>query len=88
LVEGRRSLVEFRAPRDDNEKQRFRPGVMQGQPVIRGTRLPVYVIVEAIAAGDSRGELLRAFPFLAVEDIESSYRWYLENLLTGAGGAR
>ena len=40
-----------------------------GQPVITGTRLPVYVIVQAIAAGETRDELLNAYPFLTEEDI-------------------
>ena len=48
------------------------PGVMLGQPVIAGTRLPVYVIVQAIAAGDGPKELLDAYPFLTTEDIEAA----------------
>jgi uncharacterized protein (DUF433 family) len=48
------------------------PGVMLGQPVVKGTRLPVYAIVEAIAAGDTREHLLEAFPFLTAEDIEQA----------------
>jgi uncharacterized protein (DUF433 family) len=48
------------------------PGVMLGQPVITGTRLPVYVIVQAIAAGDGPEELLEAYPFLTVQDIEAA----------------
>ena len=48
------------------------PALMLGQPVITGTRLPVYVIVQAIAAGDNADELLEAYPFLAAEDIEAA----------------
>ncbi len=48
------------------------PGLMLGQPVIAGTRLPVYVIVQAIAAGDGPKELLEAYPFLTAEDIEAA----------------
>jgi len=48
------------------------PALMLGQPVITGTRLPVYVIVQAIAAGDNADELLKAYPFLAAEDIEAA----------------
>ncbi len=48
------------------------PGLMLGQPVISGTRLPVYVIVQALAAGDGKKELLQAYPFLAAEDIEAA----------------
>jgi uncharacterized protein (DUF433 family) len=48
------------------------PRLMLGQPVITGTRLPVYVIVQAIAAGDSHKELLEAYPFLTVQDIDAA----------------
>ena len=48
------------------------PGVMLGQPVVTGTRLPVYVIVQAIASGDTTTELLNAYPFLTKEDIEAA----------------
>lgn len=48
------------------------PGVLSGQPVVRGTRLPVYVIVEAIAAGDAVTDLLRAYPFLTEDDVREA----------------
>ena len=48
------------------------PGLMLGQPVITGTRLPVYVIVQAIASGDGPDELIEAYPFLTAEDIEAA----------------
>lgn len=51
------------------------PAVMLGQPVIKGTRVPVYAIVEAIAAGDSTNDVLEAFPFLTPDDIEQALRF-------------
>ncbi len=48
------------------------PAVMLGQPVIKGTRLPVHAIVEAVAAGDTRDQILAAFPFLTAADIEQA----------------
>ncbi len=48
------------------------PAVKLGQPVIKGTRVPVYVIVEALAAGDSKADVLKAFPFLTPEDVEQA----------------
>jgi uncharacterized protein (DUF433 family) len=56
------------------------PSVMLGQPVITGTRLPVYVIVQALAAGDTADELLDAYPFLTVDDIQAALR-YAGNLM-------
>ncbi len=51
------------------------PAVMVGQPVVKGTRLPVYMIVEALAAGDTKDELLAAYPYLALEDIDQALRF-------------
>ena len=51
------------------------PAIMLGQPVVRGTRVPVYVLVDVIAAGDTTEDLLTAYPFLAREDIEAALRF-------------
>ena len=48
------------------------PEVLCGQPVIKGTRLPVYVIVEAIAAGDTVEDVLEAYPFLTRDDVRQA----------------
>jgi uncharacterized protein (DUF433 family) len=48
------------------------PDVLSGQPVVRGTRLPVYVIVDAIAEGDSVEDLLEAYSFLERPDIQQA----------------
>ena len=51
------------------------PEIMLGQPVIKGTRLPVYVIVEAVAEGNTQEELLEAYPFLTAEDTQQALRY-------------
>ena len=48
------------------------PGVMGGKPCIRGTRVTVGMIVEAIAAGRSVPDLLADFPYLEEEDIREA----------------
>ena len=48
------------------------PDLMLGQPCIRGSRLPVYVVIEAIAAGNSNEDVLSAYPFLTPEDISAA----------------
>lgn len=48
------------------------PDVLSGQPVVRGTRLPVYVLVDAIAEGDSVEDLLEAYPFLERADVQQA----------------
>jgi uncharacterized protein (DUF433 family) len=51
------------------------PEIMLGQPVIKGTRLPVYVIVEAVAEGNTPEDLLEGYPFLTTEDIQQALRF-------------
>ena len=48
------------------------PDVLSGQPVIKGTRLPVYAIVEAIAEGDTKADLQEGYPFLSEEAIQQA----------------
>ncbi len=48
------------------------PEVMGGKPCIRGMRVTVGMIVEAIAAGRTVPELLADFPYLQEEDIREA----------------
>ena len=40
------------------------PKIMLGKPVIKGTRLPVEIIVEKVAYGATLDDLKRNYPFL------------------------
>ena len=48
-----------------------RPDVMMGKPCIRGTRIPVYLILQKLAAGESDEQLLAAYPQLRIEDVRA-----------------
>lgn len=48
------------------------PGILGGKPVIQGSRLSVEKILENIACGDTFDDLLDAYPFLTVEDIQAA----------------
>ena len=48
------------------------PDVMGGKPCIRGMRVTVGMIVEALAAGRTVAELLADFPYLEEEDIREA----------------
>ena len=50
----------------------IQPDLMLGQPCIRGSRLPVYVVVEAMAAGSSADDLVAEYPFLTRDDISAA----------------
>jgi uncharacterized protein (DUF433 family) len=48
------------------------PDVMVGKPVIKGTRIPVYVIVEFVANGMTKKEILKEYPQLKEEDVKAA----------------
>lgn len=48
------------------------PTVMSGQPCIRGMRLTVRRVLEAVALYPDRQELVREFPELEDEDIRQA----------------
>ena len=48
------------------------PKVLVGKPVIKGTRIPVYLIVEFLANGVTEKEILKEYPSLKKEDIRAA----------------
>jgi uncharacterized protein (DUF433 family) len=65
------------------------PGVMNGQPCIRGMRLTVKRVVRAMAAYPDRAELKQEYPELEDEDLRQALEFaasYLddEEILLGA----
>ena len=45
--------------------------VMLGKPCVKGTRIPVYLLLEKMAAGESFEKLLDAYPQLTPEDLRA-----------------
>jgi uncharacterized protein (DUF433 family) len=56
------------------------PEVMLGKPVIRGTRIPVELILRKLAEGSSESDLLDAYPRLTRTDIQAALT-YAANML-------
>jgi uncharacterized protein (DUF433 family) len=48
----------------------FDPAVMGGKPCIRGLRVTVATVLGFLAAGRSRDEILKAYPYLEAKDID------------------
>ena len=48
------------------------PRVCNGKPVVKGTRIPVSIILEQIAQGESWDDLLKGYPELKKEDIQAA----------------
>ncbi len=47
------------------------PSICHGNPVIRGTRIMVWLILEYLANGDSIEDVLAAYPDLTAEDVSA-----------------
>jgi len=45
------------------------PEILSGKPVIKGTRIPVYVILNLLSEGYSINEIIEFYPDLTREDI-------------------
>jgi len=56
---------------DYRERITIEPGKRSGQPCIRGMRITVVDILEYLAGGMSREEVLSDFPELEAEDINA-----------------
>ena len=48
------------------------PDVMVGKPVIKRTRIPVYLIVEFVANGMTEKEIIKEYPQLRKADIKAA----------------
>lgn len=51
------------------------PDVCGGRPTIRGLRVRVTDILDMLAAGASRGDILRDYPYLEDEDITAALEY-------------
>jgi uncharacterized protein (DUF433 family) len=65
-----RSLVSM-----TNDRIEINPKVMLGKPVIRGTRIPVELIVRKLSEGARQQDLLDSYPRLTQADIHASLRY-------------
>ncbi len=54
------------------ERITIKPGVCGGRPTIRGMRIRVSDILDMIAGGADRAEILADYPYLEAEDIDAA----------------
>jgi len=76
MLQGSEYTLKRSAPRtmDDTYLQRIAvdPRVMAGKPVIRGTRIPVELIVRMVAQGIAESNILQEYPHLQPDDIRAA----------------
>lgn len=56
------------------------PKVMLGKPVIRGTRIPVELVLRKLSEGASEADLLDAYPRLTRADIQAAMGYAADTL--------
>jgi uncharacterized protein (DUF433 family) len=54
--------------------------VMVGKPCIKGTRIPVHMILEQLSAGDTLDEILAGYPRLATDDVAAALAYAADAL--------
>lgn len=48
------------------------PDVLNGKPIVKGTRVSVGLILQCLASGMSKEDILRGYPTLAKEGLEAA----------------
>ncbi len=62
------------------ERIEMKPDVMLGKPVIRGTRIPVELLLRKLSEGATEESLLEAYPRLTREDIRAAIAFAADTL--------
>ncbi len=63
-----------------HDRIEINPRIMLGKPVIRGTRIPVELIVRKMAEGADEKALLQAYPNLTLQDVHAALRYAADSL--------
>jgi uncharacterized protein (DUF433 family) len=63
------------------------PNILAGKPTIRGTRIPVHIIIDRFWNGVSEAEIVDEYPSLTVEDIRAALANILRENLPGEASA-
>jgi uncharacterized protein (DUF433 family) len=67
-------------PMTVHDRVEMNPKIMLGKPVIRGTRIPVELIVRKMAEGADEKALLQAYPTLTPKDVHAALRYAADSL--------
>jgi len=63
-----------------HDKIAINPDVMLGKPVIKGTRIPVELIIRKLGEGAVFEDLLDAYPNLKKDDIQAALLYAAEHM--------
>jgi uncharacterized protein (DUF433 family) len=65
------------------DRVEIKPTVMLGKPVIRGTRVPVELLLRRISEGASEDDLLASYPHLTRADIRAAVGYAADLIAEG-----
>lgn len=51
------------------------PEICHGKPCIKGTRIPVYLVVSLIGEGESYDSIIKDYPSLTKADIQAAIQY-------------
>lgn len=51
------------------------PEIMVGKPVFKGTRIPLYIILDLIGDGIPEKEIIKIYPDITAEDIKAALKF-------------
>lgn len=57
-----------------------KPGVLGGKPCIKGTRISVEFILELLASGATREEVLAAYPQITAEGLTDALQYVARSM--------
>ena len=58
-----------------NKRIEINPNILAGKPVIKGTRIPIYLILNLLAHGYDFGRIIKAYPILKKQDIQAALEY-------------
>ena len=62
------------------ERIEVNPAVMLGKPVIKGTRVPVELLIRKLSEGATEADLLDGYPRLTKKDIQAALAYAASTL--------
>lgn len=70
----------IKAESDVADRIEINPRVMQGKPVIRGTRVPVELLLRKLSEGATIEDLLDVYPRLSAGDIRAALTYAADTI--------
>jgi uncharacterized protein (DUF433 family) len=58
----------------------YNPEILSGKPHIAGTRLSIEFILELVASGATKDDMLKTYPQLTAEAIEEALRYAAQSV--------